>query len=241
MTAGASHKVQPTRSKVSHNLAGQRLGRKGLETRERILAAMLRLLDEPDGPPVTLTSVAQEAAIRPTNLYLYFPDFEALLLAALDRVMETADAAFIDLSRHRWADEKLSERCLEFTRAHYRFWKRHMRILHMRNAFAETDRRIAKHRQVGAGPLLEVLRFQMDGKATDQNDQKSQMATVALIGFERVATVVTGPLFHISAPAGHNVDEFIDGILRAEARLIEVVIRDQRALHASRVRGTNNG
>ena len=32
---------------VSHNLLGQRLGRKGLETRERIIAAALLLLDGP--------------------------------------------------------------------------------------------------------------------------------------------------------------------------------------------------
>ena len=71
------------RAAVSHNLVGQRLGRKGQATRERILDAMLRLLADAEGPPVTLTGVAREAGIGLSNLYLYFPDIGELLLAAL--------------------------------------------------------------------------------------------------------------------------------------------------------------
>ena len=59
---------------VRLNLAGQRLGRKGQETRERVLSAALRLFDDAHGPPVTLTGVAREASMRLSNLYLYFPD-----------------------------------------------------------------------------------------------------------------------------------------------------------------------
>lgn len=243
MTIGTQHKnaVEPAHTKVSHNLAGQRLGRKGLETRERILVAMLRLLDDPGGPPVTLTSVAQEASIRLTNLYLYFPDFGTLLLAALNRVMDTAEAAFIGLSRPRWSDEGLGESCLAFARAHYRFWKRYARLLHMRNALAESDRRIFDHRQVGAGPLVELLQFQMDGTPNDPDEHKTQMATVALIGFERVATVVTGPLFHLAAPPDSAIEDFVDELIVAQARLIEVAIRDQRKSSTIRMRGRKNG
>ena len=79
----------PVAEAVSHNQVGQKLGRKGQQTRERILSAMLELLAEVDGPPVTLTAVAKEAKVRLPNLYLYFPDMGALLLAALERVMVT--------------------------------------------------------------------------------------------------------------------------------------------------------
>ena len=99
---------------VRHNVAGQRLGRKGQEARQRILSAALRLLEDPHGPPVTLTSVAREASMRLTNLYLYFPDMVELLLAVLGRVMDAADAAFIDRLSVRWPDERLGDACQEF-------------------------------------------------------------------------------------------------------------------------------
>ena len=50
----------PVAEAVSHNQVGQKLGRKGQQTRERILSAMLELLAEVDGPPVTLTAVRLE-------------------------------------------------------------------------------------------------------------------------------------------------------------------------------------
>ena len=60
--------VTPLPSAVSHNQVGQKLGRKGQETRERILAAVLGLLAQRDGPPVTLSGVAKEARVRPPNV-----------------------------------------------------------------------------------------------------------------------------------------------------------------------------
>jgi AcrR family transcriptional regulator len=221
-------------TEVSHNLAGQRLGRKGQETRERILAAALRLFDDQDGPPVTMSSVAREASVRLTNLYLYFPDFGELLLAALERVMATADAAFVDLLRVRWPDERLGESCLEFIWAHYRFWKRHGRILHMRNSVADTDVRVATYRQNATRPLIDLLIRQMDSGAGDIHAVPGRMASVVLTGFERVATVATNPLFYasIAADGVDDVDEIIGHMIVAEARLVELAIRDQRAFAA---------
>ena len=49
---------------LSHNLNGQRLGRKGRDTRERIIAAAQEILTEPieDGL-ITLSEVARRASI----------------------------------------------------------------------------------------------------------------------------------------------------------------------------------
>ncbi len=216
--------------KVSHNLAGQRLGRKGMETRERILAAVGRLLEDPLRPPVTLTSVAREAAVRLPNLYLYFPDFGALLSAALDRVMESADEAFVNLLRAPWPDDRLEECCLAFCRAHYRFWRRNARILHMRNTFSETTPQIFEERNRSARGMLELLELQMGGGGSKPGTSALHMATVVLTGLERVATVVTTPYFRVVAADedGASEEESADRLIRAEARLVEMAIRDQR-------------
>lgn len=216
---------------ASYNLAGQRLGRKGQETRERIITAAVRLFDDPDGPAPTLTSVAREAEVRLTNLYLYFPDFGSLLLAALRRMMSAAEASFIDRLKRRWPDETLGDSCLGFLREHYRFWQRHSRILHLRNALSDTDPRILEYRQETAKPLIELLLLQMDGDRTDADLARSNMATVVLTGFERMATVITNQHFHAMANehSGNAREKLIDGLIHAEARLLELAIRDCRA------------
>jgi AcrR family transcriptional regulator len=215
---------------VSHNLAGQRLGRKGQETRTRILTAMLRLFADPEGPPVTMSSVAREAQVRLTNLYLYFPDFGELLLAALERVMADADAAFVDMLRTRWPDDRLGECCTEFIHAYYRFWKDHARVLHMRNTIADSDVRVAEYRQSATRPLIRLLVRQMDAEDADPSLGGAQMASAVLTGFERVATVLTNPYFHATVGVeGVDAETIIGRMLRAQARLVELAIRDQRA------------
>lgn len=217
-------------SEVRHNLAGQRLGRKGQETRERILSAALRLLEDPHGPPVTLTNVAREASIRLTNLYLYFPDMVELVLAVLGRVMDDADAAFMDRLKPRWPDDELGQASLELLRAHYRFWKRHARLLHLRNTLSDSEPRILEYRNNATRPIIDFLIRQMDD-GHDDHFTCSILAVVVLTGFERIATVVTNPNFRfvVDDLQTESQDEMIDQLLAAESRLLHLAIRDRRA------------
>jgi len=221
---------------VSHNEIGQKLGRKGLETRERILSAMLRLLADEKGPPVTLTSVAKEASIRLTNLYLYFPDTGALLLAALGRVMDTAEAAFVDKLRERWPDEALHEHCLSFLHAHYDFWKRNGRLLHMRNALADAgDMRVLRYRYMATIPLIDLLAQQMDCPHEDRSGPCTSVATVLLTGLERVATVATNPQFVQVVEDGDTIEpsSHVRAMIVAEAEVVTQAIAHRRSLHSS--------
>lgn len=222
-----------TSATVSHNEIGQKLGRKGMETRERILTAMLRLLADEHGPPVTLTSVANEASIRLTNLYLYFPDTGALLLAALGRVMDTAEAAFVEQLRERWPDDALQESCLAFLKAHYDFWKRNGRLLHMRNALADAgDMRVLRYRYITTMPLIDFLAQQMDCPATEGASPCLDVATVLLTALERVATVVTNPQFLVVLEDSERPDASsqVSALITAEAEVIALTIAHRRAL-----------
>lgn len=215
--------------RVSHNQVGQKLGRKGQETRERILLAVLRLLADPDGPPVTLAGVAKEASVRPPNVYLYFPDMGDLVLAALMRVMESAEEAYLARLRRRWPDEALEQCCLDFLRAHFAFWRRHARLLHMRNAMADAnDLRVLRYRNDVTLPLIELLARQLgsEQEATDRN-----LACVMMTGLERVATVVTNPQFRIMAGAISPADQraYVRSLIEAEAEMIAVTIAHRRA------------
>jgi AcrR family transcriptional regulator len=214
---------------VSHNLQGQRLGRKGRDTRERIIAAAQELLAEPValGAPLTLSEVARRAKLRVGSLYLYFADLTELLLALLQPAMAAAEEEFVRLLRSRWSDEELADRALELVSAYYGFWFKHARLLHLRNSLADSrDERMMQHRVRSVRPIMRLLIEQMDGDVLHPETPVAAMATALMTGLERVVTVTTDPnlptLLRAPFSAGHQQ------LLRAEARLIELAIRDQR-------------
>jgi AcrR family transcriptional regulator len=66
--------------------------------RDEIVAAAVRMLDElGDDEALSLRAVARALSISPTSVYLYFPDRDALVLAAMqrchDQISQAADDA----------------------------------------------------------------------------------------------------------------------------------------------------
>ncbi len=230
--------VEQSESKKAYNLVGQRIGRKGKETRERILSAALRIIESSDDAPITLSGVAREVSVGMTTLYLYFPDLGDLILAVLKRVMDSEDAAYMGLVKKRWPDESLRECCSEFLKAHLRFWRDHARILHMRNSYADAgDARFLGYRNQAAVPLVEQLILQMDGQLHAQKNPISDyVAPLILTWFERVATVVTNPIFHTSARSSGvtNEADYVDHLIETESEMISLIIRHQRDIRKSR-------
>jgi AcrR family transcriptional regulator len=210
---------------LSHNLLGQRLGRKGRVTRERILAATDRLLADPSGTPLSLSAVAREASLGMTSLYLYFGDLVELVLAVLEPIMESAEESYLGQLRVRWPDAQVGPNALAFVSAFHAFWERHSRILHLRNTNEMLDVRIVRHRIASAQPLIDLLTFQMDGTSERLGTFRLGMASALVTGLERIATVTTDveltSLFDQGSPNVPN-------LLRGQARLLELGIMDGR-------------
>lgn len=61
---------------------------KQLETQEKILLAAIHCFSETGVGSTKLNQIAKEAKIDPPHLYYYFPNFEALFAAVVDRVLE---------------------------------------------------------------------------------------------------------------------------------------------------------
>lgn len=214
-------------SNLSHNLLGQRLGRKGRDTRERILAAAAELLAEPNDIPISLSAVARRASLGMTSIYAYFTDLTELILAVLDPIMASAEDAYIAHLRQRWPDDALREYCHAFVSNYYAFWEKHSRILHLRNSMADLhDSRMAQHRIRAAQPLLALLVDQMDRDATDKISPAYGMATVLFTGVDRLVTVRTDVELpkYLNTEMAPNLPHLLD----AEARLLELAIRDGR-------------
>ncbi|RZK00072.1 MAG: TetR/AcrR family transcriptional regulator [Novosphingobium sp.] len=212
---------------VSHNLNGQRLGRKGRGTRERILAACVEVLAESD-VPISMSAVARRAALGMTSLYNYFSDLTELLLAVLEPVMATAEESYLAMLRERWPDDGLGERAYAFMSAYHDFWARNSRLLHLRNTMADTrDERMMIHRVSSTQPLIGLFVTQMGGAGDEMMSPLRGMATVLMTGVERTVTVSTDT--GLTSLFGERERRQPDHYMVPEARLIELAIADTRA------------
>ena len=234
MTEAASVRATST-SAAGYNLLGQRLGRKGRDTRQRILDALARRLAQDEVAPVSLSAVAREASVAMTTLYIYFADICELILAALEPVAEDARALEI-LLRPRWPDAQLAERCQTYLHEHEAFWRRNSRILHLRNSFADDgERRLLRSRNNLARPQISGLIRQMDGDPEAVESVCYQMAVVVVTGIERTSATVTSPLYVMTLEdAGIELSPPPPAQVEAAARLLELSIRDQRAVSKPR-------
>lgn len=236
-------RMQPSsqeREAVSHNLLGQRLGRKGRDTRERIISALERLLAGHVDGPITMSAVAREASLGMTTLYLYFSDLPELLITVLNPIMASAEQSYIGQLRPHWPDDELAERSLALVNAYHAFWIKHSRVLHLRNALADAnDERMWAYRVQASTIAVELLVQQMEGDPDPRNSYDFHIAQVALTGVERMLTVATGS--HPRNVFPTEFDEVAQMRRLAEARLIELVIRDGRAAaRAARGQGAPN-
>lgn len=212
---------------VSHNLNGQRLGRKGRDTRERILAACGDLLADPE-EAITMSAVARRASLGMTSLYNYFADLTELLLAVLEPVMATAEESYLRVLREHWPDAELGAHCYDFVQAYHGFWARHSRLLHLRNTMADShDHRLMIQRVLSTQPLIGLFVAQMGGAADDMRSPLRGMATVLMTGVERTVTVSTD--IGLTTLFGESERRNEDHYLVPEARLIELAIADTRA------------
>ncbi len=213
---------------LSYNLAGQKLGRKGRDTRDRIIAAAVELLYcSPPETQVSLSAVARQANLGMTSLYNYFSDLPELLLALLEGVMETAEEGYLGLMRSRWPNEELVERCYQFVAGYHAFWARHTRLFHLRNSLSDNgDQRMVDERVGATQPIIRLIVEQMDGDVSKPRSPEYAMATVLMIGIERSVTIATDrelPML-IAQDIQHDGSHF----LRPCARLMEMAIWDMR-------------
>lgn len=212
---------------VSHNLNGQKLGRKGQATRERIMAAAAELIAEGGETPISLSAVARRANLGMTSLYLYFTDLTELLLAVLRPVMEDATDGYFRQLGEYWPDEELEERCRSFVQAYFDFWTKHSRVLHLRNNMADQyDERMMAARVRTAQPTIALMRKQMALPGGEPSAEASSMASVLMTGLERAVTVATDTVTPamIERQFGPRNNNVVDPL----TRLLVLAVRDCR-------------
>ncbi len=230
----AKRQPKADRDAVSHNLNGQKLGRKGRVTRERILAATVELINESSDTPISLSAVARKAGLGMTSLYVYFSDLSELLIAVLDPVMHEAGepGGYFNLITNYWPDDQLEGSCRAFVQSYFEFWEKHSRLLHLRNSMADQyDQKLMLARVRSAQPVIALFRKQLAAPGTHSDQVGGDMASVLMTGIERAVTVATD---HVSpalfepelGPRNTNVVEPL-------SRLMYLAVRDCRQASAA--------
>lgn len=118
------------------NKQGQALGRKGEETRRRLLDATLELIATEDSHKLNASRIARAAGLASQSFYLYFKEIDELLLALaveasaeFTEVLQVLDNAPADID-----PQLLSRRLVDAFGA---YWSRHRAILNLRNYLAD--------------------------------------------------------------------------------------------------------
>ena len=142
---------------IKVNKQGQALGRKGGETRRRLLDATLELIATEDSHKLTASRIARAAGLASQSFYLYFKDIDEILLV----LAEEASADFatvkdvIDAAPAEIAPARLSRQLVDALAA---VWDRHRAILSLRNYLADCgSAEFLKLRYQTAMPLINSL------------------------------------------------------------------------------------
>jgi len=119
-----------------HNLLGQKLGRKGRVTRQRIMDATLRLLETSFYKDLSVSEIASEAEVSNATFYVYFHDVEEVLYACVQ-------AAAMDLGElheildSEWTAKNVRDKVKRFVDVYNELWEKHHIELRVRNLEAD--------------------------------------------------------------------------------------------------------
>lgn len=114
------------------NKQGQILGRKGLETRDKLMQATIRLLSSVSPLELTAVAIAAEAGTSPASFYMYFDDTKDILYA-LSEVAGQDMAKIHAIFDLPWQVENLEQRAADVIDALYKVWDDHRAVLRYRN------------------------------------------------------------------------------------------------------------
>lgn len=214
---------------IDTNLQGQKLGRKGRITRERILAAARELLEDSETEGFSISAVARCAGLRVSSIYNYFPDLIDLFLTVLEPVMRETQVGYLAVLERPWPDETLGADCDEFVQEFHSFWKSNVRLLHMRNSLSDShEPRVLLQRISSARQVVNLLGTKMSGPVGEFMGPEYDLASVLYTGLERVVTIATDE--HLKAHYPPQIKRRFGGsTLKQQARLLELAIRDERA------------
>ena len=205
---------------IRTNKQGQSLGPKGVLTRTSLLDAARMVLSDPDVKTPTPSAIARAAGLSAQTFYLYFTDFDELLLVLAEEAnRDMADLIYV-LSLH-WPRDALFNHCREFVDLYYDFWARNRPAMIQRNFKAESgDERFIEACELSARPIVRAIaRKMLESRPRLARTETEALSTAIMFfaGLERLAA--RPPELH------HKPSAFIsEDFKKAQASMLSLLI-----------------
>ncbi len=146
------------RTRGVEDQAGRKLGRRAVETRQKLLDATLHLLGERSVLEISVAEIARQIGSAPSLFYHYFKDVEE---ATQHVAREAADEMFalVSLIEGGLEGEDGLQRARDLVEAYIKHWERFRGALLFRNQAADRgDPAFNLIRRNALGPLIDELR-----------------------------------------------------------------------------------
>lgn len=184
--------LDATRALPAQNLYGQKIGRKGAETRARLMKATENLLEKRSLMELNVADIAAMAGTSSSAFYVYFDDVNDAVLAAAQSIQQITPEIEALLST-TWTADEASTKALALVKAYVAFWQEHHAILRIRNTSAdEGDKRFEDVRHASVERVHDLLEERI--AEADNGLDPSSGASAVLVLIERVAVIVRLPL-----------------------------------------------
>ncbi|MCK9685672.1 TetR/AcrR family transcriptional regulator [Scleromatobacter humisilvae] len=182
----------PSPARPRENLYGQKMGRKGAETRARLMKATTNLLEKRSIRDLSVSEIAAVAGTSSSAFYVYFDDVNEIALAIAESVQQITPEIEALLTQH-WSHSDAKAKATALIKAYAAFWHEHHAILRVRNLAAdEGEKRFEDVRHASVSRIHELLCKRI--AAADNGLDPASGASAVLVVVERVATIARLPL-----------------------------------------------
>ena len=184
-------KTERTR-KAPQNLYGQAMGRKGNETRQRLIRATVELLEKRSIRDVSVSDIATLAGTSSSSFYIYFADVAAAALAAAEGI-EQITPEIERLLRLSWSKNDGQANAAALVEEYVSFSSHHHAILRIRNLSAdEGDKRFEAVRHQAVSRIHGLLEARIAAAGNELDPSAGASAILALM--ERISSIARLPL-----------------------------------------------
>jgi AcrR family transcriptional regulator len=178
--------------KARQNLYGQAMGRKGNETRQRLIRATVELLEKRSIRDVSVSDIATLAGTSSSSFYIYFADVSAAALAAAESI-EQITPGIEALLREPWSETDAQLKAAALVEEYVSFSSQHHAILRIRNLSAdEGDKRFEAVRHQAVSRIHDLLEARIAAAGNDLDPSAGASAILALM--ERISSIARLPL-----------------------------------------------
>lgn len=155
-------------------------GRRGRQTRDRILEATEEQLGTTSFRDLKVADIAREVGCSPATFYQYFKDVEEAILVLAQTMVEDGARLTAPLDEAAWSGRAATEAANALVDAFLSFWRDHQGVLKVVDlAIVEGDRAFRSLRNDLLAPVSkalskEIRAMKADGRHPDDVDPRAQ-------------------------------------------------------------------